>query len=388
MQNPTLRRCESVPRKLRFRSTDSVAVGVIRLLIPALLLLGCAKRLDPSLVTDDIAQVRTDDGWILPLRHYPSTGGSGEPVLLMHGMSANHTNWDFRPEVSPVDELLAQGYDVWVPSLRGDQGTVPPSREASSRIGFDDHAIRDVPAILDHIHAATGREQVLWVGHSMGGMLLYTTLVTRPESVRAGIAIASPATFQHPINNHKAMRALGPLVAARRGRLHASGLAGAFVGFRPVVRQLGNPDLLDKHILRGMARHTLTDLPRPTVRQARQWLKEEELCLRDGSPWLAAAPSIDVPMLVLGSPDDHIASERDVAFACEIFPDCSYVLLSEDNGFAADYGHIDPIVGTTAHDEVYPLIFDFLADHRDDPVAATEPGMDSDDTSVVEASAE
>jgi len=359
------------------------ATGLLRALLLTLLIAGtasgCAKRLQPAMPADDMVMVRTDDGWLLPLRHFD---GPGEPVVLMHGMSANHTNWAFRPEVSPVDELVERGYDVWVPSLRGDPGTVPPSKRERTRIAFDDHAIHDVPAILDTIHVATGRPDVLWVGHSMGGMLLYTTLVTRPESVRAGIAIASPATFQQPINNHKALRSLGFLVAGKRGRLHGRRLATPFVGFRPLVRQLGNPDLLDKQILRGMVRHTLNDLPRSTVRQARQWLRNEELCLRDGSPWLAAAPAVDVPLLVLGSPDDHIASERDVAWACEIFAECEYVLLSQDNGFSADYGHIDPVVGTTAHDEVYPLLFDFLEEHRAPASADQSERVEPDDGSA------
>lgn len=324
-------------------------------------LCGCAHRLQPSLVPDEQVVATTEDGWTLPIRHYP---GDGPAVLLVHGMAANHTNWDFRPEVSPVDELLAQGYDVWVPSLRGDPGTVAPSRRERTRIAFDDHAIHDVPAVLDAVRQASGRDQVLWVGHSMGGMLLYTTLVTEPDAIRAGIAIASPATFQHPLNNHTAMRRLGFLVAARRGRLPARGVATALAGFRPLVRQLGNPDQLDKQILKGMARHTLMNLPRPTARQARQWIRERELCLRDGSPWLAAAPAVDVPLLVLGAPDDHIASERDVAHACDIFPECRYVKLGVEQGFSGNYGHVDPVVGTTAHDEVYPLVFDFLEAHR------------------------
>lgn len=337
--------------------------------LPVLLALtvgtACVKKLPPSMVPDNVVEVRTDDGWVLPLRHYP---GEGEPVLLVHGMAANHTNWDYRPEVSPVDELLERGYDVWVPSLRGDPDTrAPDAADHPERISFDDHAIRDIPAVLDAVRVATGEEQVLWVGHSMGGMLLYTTLVTQPESIRAGVAIASPATFQHPIGNHKAMRSLGWMAGGKRGRLPMRGLARTFSGFRPFVRQLGNPDLLDKRIMKGMAQHTLNNLPRATAYQARTWLKEGELCLSDGTPWLAAAPSVDVPLLVLGAPDDHIAGEQDVAHACTLFPDCEYVLLSEANGFAGDYGHVDPVVGTTAHTDVYPLVFDFLATHTPAP---------------------
>lgn len=314
------------------------------------------------MIPEDSVVAHTQDGWTLPIRHYR---GDGPVVLLVHGMGANHRNWDFDPSVSPVDELVELGYDVWIPSLRGDPESHAPDRASRTRISFDDHAIYDIPAVLDAVHAATGQDQVLWVGHSMGGMLLYTTLVTRPHAIRAGVAIASPATFEHPLKNHKAMRSLGGLAGANRGRLPLRTLARAFSGFRPVVRQLGNPDQMDRGIVKGMAKHTLQNLPRLTARQARGWLQAESLTLRDGSPWLAAAPAVDVPLLVMGAPDDHIASERDVAHACTVFRDCEYVLLGQENGFKADYGHVDPVIGTRAHAEVYPRVFDFLAAHRD-----------------------
>ena len=338
----------------------------IGLVVLSLTLLGCAKRLEPSMVPDEIHQAQTEDGWTLPVRRYE---GDGPTVILMHGMAANHTNWDFRPEVSPVDELVEAGYDVWVPSLRGDGGTTPPRARGRTRIDFDDHAILDVPAILQVIDDKSPGKDRFWVGHSMGGMLLYTTLIRQPDWLTAGIAIASPAAFEHPIRNHKVARALGFFFSAGRGRIPMRPFAPMLVGSRLAVKQVGNPDLLDRAIVAGMAKYTLQNLPRATARQARRWLLAREFVDRSGDAWLPSVTENSAPIMVLGAPGDHIASEPDVAAACEKFSHCIYGVLGKSQGFAGDYGHIDPIVGKTAPDEVYPMIFRFLGQNGGIPTA-------------------
>jgi len=53
----------------------------------ALLLAACRKLPPPTLEPAAVIPCRTTDGWELDLRRYP---GPGEPVLLVHGMGANH----------------------------------------------------------------------------------------------------------------------------------------------------------------------------------------------------------------------------------------------------------------------------------------------------------
>src|SRR5688572_17350102 len=143
----------------------------------AFLLLACVKPLPPTMAPTDTLVYRTADGWEADVRHYP---GEGPPVLLVHGMGANHYNWDYRPEVSLAHTLQARGWDVWIPELRGDPGSRAPSRRARSSGTFSDHATLDLPAAVDAVLAATGEDQLYWVGHSMGGMLLYTAVSDYP----------------------------------------------------------------------------------------------------------------------------------------------------------------------------------------------------------------
>jgi len=342
------------------------------LLTVLLLLAGCAKSLPPDMLPAGIVKAYTDDGWTLPLRHYP---GPGKPVVLVHGMGANHYNWDYRPEVSLAAYLQQQGWDVWVPELRGDPGAVAPYRRAAKEFSFDDHALYDLPPVIDAVRVATGAPKVYFVGHSMGGMLLYTALARYPERIAAGVAVGSPADFDTLFGIHKKIRAMGWAVQGR-GRIPAAFLAklSAPLGrANPLYARLGNKANLDFPIANGMAKRALVDLPRPMVLEVTRWLKSSDLVTLDGRPWLDDVHS-DVPLLVMGGAVDKVVPAADVKAACDRIPDCTYRLLGKAGGFSTDYGHIDPIVGRTARDEVYPVIAGFLAKQAGDDVAALPGG--------------
>jgi polyhydroxyalkanoate synthase len=326
------------------------------------LLAACVHPLPPDLTPGGIEHYRTDDGFENALRHYP---GEGPPVLLVHGMGANHYNFDYREGISLASWLQARGWDVWVPELRGDPGSVPPTAAAGRNFSFDDIALHDIPAAVDAVLARTGADKLGWVGHSMGGMLLYTALTLEPERIFAGVAIASPATMEtqtnlYPLASHLAFAAggRGAFPAVAMGRMTAPlGLAN------PLYASIANVDNLDGATIKGLARNGLVNLPRAMMRQALGWVRDGSLTHPDGTAWLGAT-SPDVPLLVMGASHDHIVAAKDAAAACRYFPACSYVELGIAGGFSVDYGHVDPVVGTTAAAEVYPLVGAFLDAHR------------------------
>jgi len=331
-------------------------------MLAALVLLGgCAKWVPPTLQPDNVVPYTTEDGWEIDLRHYP---GEGPPVLLVHGMGANHYNWDYREEVSLAYYLQQEGWDVWVPELRGDPGSRPPSKRAPKQFTFDDHALQDIPAALDVVQAITGEEQIYWVGHSMGGMLLYTALSRYPERIRAGVAVCSPTEFESLTGLHRKLRGLGWAMKGR-GRIKSRFFAslGAPLGrANPLYGRLANRDNLEWPVANGMSRYALVDLPKPVVHQVTTWLKSGELLTVEGEPWLVPA---DVPILVMGGSVDRVVPEPNVAAACDLFPNCTYRQLGVEGGFSVDYGHIDPVMGRTARTEVYPVIEAFLSEHVD-----------------------
>lgn len=339
-------------------------------LLLAALLLGCA-RARPNLTPDALVDVRTDDGWTLTLRRYEA---EGPPVLLMHGLSANHQNFDFHRSVSLAAWLQARGWDVWVPNLRGDPGSVGPSRRARRNFSFDDLVRQDVPAILDGIEEQTGRKP-LWVGHSLGGAMLYATLTLQPDAVPAGVTIGSPASFHHP--DHL-MTSAGRLRWAVRGRglVPTRGLsrAAAALGLlRLLEARVAARGQLSPAMLRGMAWHTIWPFPRPLAHQLLTWIRVGEITSHDGEPWVR---SMTTPLLVMGGPSDRIVPYADIRAACDYARECTWVSLSVDGGLSHDYGHVDSLLGRTAPAEVYWRVHDFLASQVPDAppsVPAMEP---------------
>lgn len=82
-------------------------------------------------------------------------GGSGEPVVLVHGFAANKDTW---LELAPA---LTARYRVIIPDL--------PGWGASQRVEGEDYDVRAQAARLRAFINALGLTRVHLVGHSMGG---------------------------------------------------------------------------------------------------------------------------------------------------------------------------------------------------------------------------
>ena len=111
------------------------------------------------------------------------TGGSGPPVLLLHGIPETHLMWH---RVAPV---LAERYTVVATDLRGygDSGT-PPSTP--------DHAPYSMRAIADEqveVMRSLGHERFAVVGHDRGARCAYRMALDHPDAVaRLGVLDVIP----------------------------------------------------------------------------------------------------------------------------------------------------------------------------------------------------
>lgn len=328
-------------------------------MIVLLVTLACVPKAPPTMIPDEQVAYRTDDGWRIPLRRYPGGDGSRPPVVLVHGMGANHYNWDYREEISLAHDLQQADWDVWVVGLRGDPGSIAPDDQSARRYAFRDHARLDLPAALDMVQAVTGAEQVHWVGHSMGGLLLYAVLAAQPERIASGVAVCSPVVFSKQLPRHRMIARLGEGMAVRLDTPLIADLGSPLGRANPLYGSVANRSNLDWPIARGLAQEALTAVPRPMAQEAIHWLKSGRLEDIDGTPWLAPA---DVPVYVLAANHDRVAPPDDVVAACDVLPDCRVQVLGTETGFSVDYGHVDPLLGTTAATEVYPLIRAWLVE--------------------------
>jgi pimeloyl-ACP methyl ester carboxylesterase len=109
------------------------------------------------------------------LRYF--VGGSGQPIVLVHGLGGMASNWRL---VAP--ELAAERR-VIVPELPGHGGSAP----------FDD--VESLDPYADAVLAvadAEGAAPAPWVGHSLGALVGLRAALRRPEAV-TGLVLAAAA---------------------------------------------------------------------------------------------------------------------------------------------------------------------------------------------------
>src|SRR6185503_7388278 len=158
------------------------------------------------------------------------TRGSGDPMLLLHGVPVSGHLW------SDVVPLLPQGYRIIVLDLLG-CGRSDQSRAAS--FGIAAHAER-VMAVLDVLHV----ERACIVGHGVGAAIAQSIAVHHPERVSRLALINAVCFSDWPDRKLRALRACLPLLRALPPRMICdaverrllAGHADAARGARAVTR--------------------------------------------------------------------------------------------------------------------------------------------------------
>lgn len=140
-------------------------------------------------------EVETSDGFVLSVQRLPwgRKGRSNKrddvrkkPVFLLHYLLGSSADWVINfPEQSLPYILADAEYDVWLGNVRGNTYSrhLRYSRHEKEfwDFSFDEMIAYDLPAMLDHVLNETGRERLLYVGHSQGTLILFGLLAERPE---------------------------------------------------------------------------------------------------------------------------------------------------------------------------------------------------------------
>lgn len=117
-------------------------------------------------------------------------GGSGPPLLLMHGNPFTHVSWH---KIAP---RLAQEFTVVCPDLRGyGDSSKPP--------GGDDHAAYGFRAMaLDNVEvmAGLGFDSFYSAGHDRGARVLHRMCLDHPERVKKAVFL-DMLPQHHLLNN-------------------------------------------------------------------------------------------------------------------------------------------------------------------------------------------
>ncbi len=337
----------------------------VLLLILYLYVLG---RLYPlPLRADEIHFAENDAGFRLALyRFRPRRPVPGrEPLILCHGLASNRHFLDYDDQHSLARYLRDQGFDCWVAELRG-RGLSQPRRGGRVPWGwrFDDYIRDDLPALIARVKELTASPQVFWLGHSMGGMVMYAYLGTREqESIKGFVALGSPGIFHYfyyPAWGRRLSRLLLQTFSFTPLRLLARLIA-------PLAYLLpGEAFGLQKSVVAGYLVHGVANTSNPELLQFLDWIENETFRSADhGKNYCQELKQVTTPFLAVVGAKDWVATPSmcRAAFDALASPDKQMLLLGKAHGQISEYDHMALVLGARAPQEVFPPVRDWLLRH-------------------------
>ncbi len=347
-------------------------LGVLGLICAVAWALWCEIIYCEQRLGDELVYVEALDGHRLGMVHYRARGAlrRAEPVVLCHGLSVNRANMDLDDETSLALYLANRGFDVYALDLRG-RGHSRDGRWIPQH-GFDDYVRFDLPAVIDAVRRRHDAVRVHWVGHSMGGLVLYAYLARHPEAhVRSAVTVGSPVRLHLPWWARWSARIpawaprMAPILQARLAFLIAP-----FVGlwYPGLVRYIIHPEHTRARRVRRAVANLVADISGPELQHfSHMVLSGEFSSLEDGFDYRAGMADIRVPMLVMAGNRDLLARAEGVreGYECLGSPEKRYCLMGSETG-QVDFGHGDLLIGDYAPKLVFPEIEAWLLQH--DPV--------------------
>ncbi len=337
--------------------------------------------LRPEPTPDEIHFTRADDGWRLALFRYRRDDAAAhhEPVLLHHGLGANHTLFDLGVEdgLLPVPSLahwLAdRGYDVWVCDLRGAGWSERPDRGAPHRWDWsmDDFIHRDDPAFLAYLLEHSDHERVHWIGHSMGGVLaLAHCCLHGSPRLASSTVVAAGLDWSGTASSYQLivpLRHIGRKVGhIRSGQI--SKLFSPLVGrWRNGVEMVNSyPGSTAPAASRAMYRGTTQDVSGEVLYQLASLFEPGGLRSLDRSlRYTDLVDRITTPTMLLSGDRDLQCPAVIPARTLRSLPGDGhlYAPFGRHHGHEGHYGHFDLINGIHAEREVFPRILHWLQAH-------------------------
>ncbi len=334
------------------------------------------RRLTLALEYTSADQLTTPDGATIELRRVPIpeavTKASLPPVLLVHGLGANHRNQDLHPDFSLARHLAARGRDVWLLTLRS--GLRPRSRADRRRMRFGAMAEHDLPVGVRGVLERTGAPALDYVGFSMGGMLLYAAIGRSvPEAlIRRVVIVGSPgrvgvARWMRPLLR-LVPRALVPTM---RFRLGAAGVAFASEWLRTPFHALTiNPFNVAPGITRAAMMNLIEDIPGPLYADFVEWAGSDGEIRTSQGAALPGLQGVGTPALFLAGTADKLAPIASVRRAFDAWgkdrPTIAKRFVSVGRAFGQlqDYGHGDLAIGASVAVDLFAPIASFLEEDQ------------------------
>lgn len=258
------------------------------------------------------------------------------PVILVHGSYATRSFWISSKGVGLGVYLADQGFDVWIPELRGHG--LSPKGDSFSKMTAEDQIRYDLPAIQEAVNAKTG-SSAFWIGHSFGGLFMLAALSTgwlKHDIVQGFITFGSQISFGDVYLKVPPVSWVLSALIKGRGNFPAPRF-----GLGPEMESAG----------------TMLEIFR-WKKLFGKWTNSEGMSYWEG------LNQIEMPALTYAAAND----KNDPATGCRKIHkrlgsiDKMFMVLGKDNGFSKDYDHVGMVVSKEAQAEVWPDIVGWLKD--------------------------
>jgi lysosomal acid lipase/cholesteryl ester hydrolase len=340
----------------------------------------------------------TEDGWRLGVRHYrPKHPDPGKlPVILCHGLGLNATFWTITDSHLPA-QLSARGYEVYVFDIRGSGENAQLGRldrlnklrrqtflkEYGERSWTVDDLVRfDMPAILNYVKRETGEDHVNWIGHSLGGMLVFPYLELSPNPERIanfvgmGSTIIQAKTPQWDmLRANEGLRAL--TLVASPGRLGRPLTYVKLPGMELIDRFYYSNENVDPLTISRFYGYTLEDTGAGALRQLAPYLRYGHMLSADRRiDYAERLGEITTPTLLIAGEGDIMSDipSTELTFLGLGSTDKTLMRFGKSNGHVADYGHCDLVWSRYAQKEIFPPLINWL-DQRQPGVGPSPQSM-------------
>jgi pimeloyl-ACP methyl ester carboxylesterase len=340
------------------------------------------------------AFVTTRDGWMLGVRRIrpPVPDPNKLPVVLCHGLGLNATFWTITDDHLP-EQLAARGYEVFLFDFRGSGNSTPIGR--ASRLNarlretpflevgegnwtVDDIVHYDVPAVLNYVQHETGSARVNWVGHSLGGMLVFPYLEQSPDAWRVASFVGMGSTIiianapaRDMLRANRGLRILASLVST--GRLGRPLMHVRFPGLDRIDQFYYTSENVDRTTIARFYGYTLEDTGRSALRQLDPYLEYGHFVSADRRvDYAAQLASVRTPTLLIAGEGDCMSDipSTEQTFQAVGSPDKLLLRFGKRDGHIADYGHCDLVWSRYAPKEIFPPLIDWLDRHQ--PIASPQ----------------
>jgi cholesterol oxidase len=332
--------------------------------------------------------VPTEDGAQVRLTRYQ--GGERGPVVLAHGLGTSSEIFTVDTiDTCLVEFLVADAYDVWLLDLRT-SSALPRSAAPTT---LDAVATHDWPAALAAVREGSGSSDAQVVGHCLGATTALAALLEGTEGVRSIVALSGALHLSVP----KGQRLKGALRAASVARAGGMSMQPAYgddeatrvarawdrlLKLHPIEHEercasvvcrratflygvLYEHDRLDP-LTHDCVHEFLGAADTNLLRHVRRIATRGRLVTATGADaYLPKLGRLTLPILLAHGAEDAVFRPAGTRATYEALHeenlDGPYTYRQLDG-----YGHLDPVIGKDAVEDVYPVLLAHLAETNPD----------------------